>query len=215
MAQNCAVVHGCLNYDPALDLLFSELSRALHQSDIAQPTTARIQNHRQEQITGPGRHVGDVSVVELVGIIRLEVPFHQIRSRTCIRTPLGRAHPFAPADARNSRLTHQSGHTLAVRCTSPLRPAPRECGVLHRCPENRCGSLESPQAACRRPRAVPTAQDAATHSNRWGRRPELGTAWPPDNRPDSLSRTRGFRWHGVGLPCEPGRGFCQYLPFGT
>jgi len=49
----------------------------------------------------------------------------------------------------------------------------------------------------------------AMRSTHWWRHPEVGTSWSPHTWPDSLSRTRIFR---AGLPSEPGRRFCQYLP---
>src|SRR6476619_5397398 len=45
----------------------------------------------------------------------------------------------------------------------------------------------------------------------WWRPPAADTWLPPDRRPGSLSRIRTLVGRRVGLPCEPGRGFCQDL----
>src|SRR5678815_1598116 len=47
--------------------------------------------------------------------------------------------------------------------------------------------------------------------SRWRTPPAADTWLPPDRRPDSPSRIRLLVGVRVGLPCEPGRGFCQDL----
>src|SRR5215831_14100433 len=45
---------------------------------------------------------------------------------------------------------------------------------------------------------------SSTHDSRWGRRPEHGTSWPPDERPGSRSRIGILRRYRLRLPSEPG-----------
>src|SRR5262245_49460175 len=52
---------------------------------------------------------------------------------------------------------------------------------------------------------------SSTHDSRWGRRPELGTSWPPDERPGSRSRIGILRRYRLRLPSEPGGSAREYV----
>src|SRR5262249_56145114 len=59
--------------------------------------------------------------------------------------------------------------------------------------------------ATRHPRArAAKGWVSSTHDSRWGRRPEHGTSWPPDERPGSRSRIGILRRYRLRLPSEPG-----------
>src|SRR5512134_1722035 len=54
---------------------------------------------------------------------------------------------------------------------------------------------------------------SARRRTRWARLPARGSCCGSDTQPGGRSRTRRLGRDRVGLPSEPGRGFCQDFPF--
>jgi hypothetical protein len=54
---------------------------------------------------------------------------------------------------------------------------------------------------------------SARRRTRWARLPALGSRCGSDRPPGWRSQTRRLGWDRVGLPSEPGGGFCQDFPF--
>ena len=115
---------------------------------------------------------------------------------------------------------HHSRHRLAVartRCTATHRESPAM--QLDRDPRHPAGTsrslVDGPDRAAQllssRAWHDGNVHGLATRSTRWRTRPALGTAWPPDEGPDSSSRTRRPPRYRAGLPSEPGRDFSWYL----
>ena len=73
---------------------------------------AGIEDHGQKQKPRPGRDIGDIGHVELIGLSGHEVALNQIRRRPRIGSSSGRCDPLAPADTIEPRLTHQPRHAL-------------------------------------------------------------------------------------------------------
>jgi hypothetical protein len=87
---------------------------------------------------------------------------------------------------------------------SPRLQARRECGVHHMSRAQPHGSQRcDPSTQHPRPHAAKGCV-SSTHDSRWGRRPEHGTSWPPDERPGSRSRIGILRQYRLRLPSEPG-----------
>ena len=126
-------------------------------------------------------------------------------SRTVVLTHLRRLTPCRPAAA------HQPRHALAAHLHALLA----ELGMHPRHPvgldESAGGYRWIAPPAARRTAPVPRAHDRAMRRSRWWRPPAADTWWPPSRRPDSPSRIRILVGDRIGLPCEPGRGFCQDL----
>ena len=59
---------------------------------------AGIEDHGQKQKPRPGRDIGDIGHVELIGLSGHEVALNQIRRRPRIGSSSGRCDPLAPAD---------------------------------------------------------------------------------------------------------------------
>ncbi len=103
--------------------------------------------------------------------------------------------------------------TFSGRRRSPRPPARHGCAARHRCGARRRGSWRCGRAGGHPPWPGPTAAGPARHGSRWRRRPADDTWWRSERSSGWLSRTRRPGRDRAGLPSEPGRGFCQDLPF--
>ncbi len=156
------------------------------------------------------RHT-DVGHPQRVGHLSGELALYQIGSRTgnrrrarwCTRVCVG----LPPAGRPRAS-------TAPRACRPPERLARRARRVhaaCHRCGESVCGYPGCARAAARRTAPAPRGCDRAMRRSRWWRLPGPCTWLPPDRRPGTPSRIRILVGPRVGLPCEPGRGFCQDL----
>ena len=94
------------------------------------PAAACVDHDREEQESGPGRHVSDVGDPELVGCIGLESTLDEVRCPTSRVVAARGPRPFAPRYPCQVHLSHQSSHSLASDMDAVLG----EFGVNARCP---------------------------------------------------------------------------------
>ena len=95
----------------------------------------------------------------------------------------------------------------------PVLAAPRRSSGPRTSRRCVCESPRSPRSGPRSRALDATACAGATPSTRWGRDPAAGTSCAPGRRPGDRSRARIPSGDRSALPCEPGRGFCQDIPF--
>ena len=201
-----------------------------------------IDDDGEVQRAGPRREIGDVRHPKAVRPSRGEVTLDQVWRGTRRRLPnsgaqsskgtaLGGDAPShgqtgrgAAADAPQARRKHQARHALAS-CSDALVAqlgtlvAPdrvvMDARPLHTYHASACTRLGYVRSIVRPRASVARVHVSATRRSRWWRPPAGDTLWPQDSVPGSPSRPRRPGGDRVGLPCEPGRCFCQDLSLKT
>ena len=101
------------------------------------PAAACVDHNREEQESGPGRHVGDVGDTELVGCIGLESTLDKVRCATSGVVSARSARSLAPRYPCQAHLSHQSSHALV----SDINAVLGELGVNSRRPVGATAAL--------------------------------------------------------------------------
>ena len=101
------------------------------------PAAEGVDDDREEQESGPGRHVGDVGDPELVGCIGFESTLDEVRCPTSGVVSARSARPLAPRYPCQTHLSHQSSYALA----SDVDTVSGELGVNARRPVGTTAAL--------------------------------------------------------------------------
>ena len=164
--------------------------------------TEGVYHHREVEEARMGRHIGDIGYPQPVPGRSAEVPVDQVRRLPAFFGSPGSAHGSAaryPADRGHA---HQAGNAFSS-CAYARRAVRHGCAARRRYRRSVDGSSESgsPGDGSPEPDVVAAGGDIQQTAH-------------PANGIGGLMRLyeREAPGSSLGLPGEPGRGFCQDLP---